>query len=500
MQAEGDMWKPNRVLVATVFWVLVLSVAASAVAQTGVEAIGVVDRSRGYAAEFAAVEGPAAVRLNPVDLQFVRRVIVLAKDPLKPGWIPLYEGPAREVIQVRYEGTPISVELFWTGTLPDGRGTITWEKKLNVQEGTQRWQYHLGPSYLTGGVHPAMGPDGTIYVTGSGMTATWKSKLAALTQAGSVKWVQDLPGGWASSPVVTPDGVVCVAVGKDILAFDPAGVKKWQYNAVYAVGRLAVGADGTIYTYHVEAGAYQRQTLAISSGGGPKWSTIMRLDNQYFVGESIAVTNQAVVVVGRNLAGGPGRVFFLDPARGGVTSTVSFTGQVTAGVATGADGTVYLPTVGPNQLVGVRADGSMVWRRDMTGPIGIPTLGADGSIYVVQFNRGLLGLAGDGSLRWAAADAPGAHASAVAADGTIYFGGGYSGPAWAPFVAVRPDGSVKWRLNIPTGAGSPLIGPDGVIYVAGGEHITAVWGSSAPGSTPWPRGLGGSTNASRVGR
>ena len=90
---------------------------------------GIVDRARGYSADFAAVTGPATITIPAADLGIINRVVVTAKDPYRFGWITLYDGRAQSTIQVNYAGTPLMLELAWTGSLADGHGTIAWESK-----------------------------------------------------------------------------------------------------------------------------------------------------------------------------------------------------------------------------------------------------------------------------------------------------------------------------------------------------------------------------------
>lgn len=90
---------------------------------------GIVDKARGYSGDFAFVTGPATITIAPADLGAIHRVIVSAKDPYRPGWITLYDGKAEPTLQVNYAGTPLLLELLWSGSLPDGHGTIAWNSK-----------------------------------------------------------------------------------------------------------------------------------------------------------------------------------------------------------------------------------------------------------------------------------------------------------------------------------------------------------------------------------
>ena len=90
---------------------------------------GIVDKARGYSADFALVTGPATITISPADLPIIARVVISAKDPYRRGWITLYDGQPAPSIQVNYEGTPLLLELLWSGELVDGKGLISWGDK-----------------------------------------------------------------------------------------------------------------------------------------------------------------------------------------------------------------------------------------------------------------------------------------------------------------------------------------------------------------------------------
>ena len=114
-------------------------------------------------------------------------------------------------------------------------------------------------------------------------------------------------------------------------------------------------------------------------------------------------------------------------------------GSIMAGVAMGADGTIY---VGWNEYPARRShwyalspQGGMLWTLDLPNII------------------------------WTT--------PAIGADGTLYFGSGMRAPG--SLVAVDPAGFVRWVLDGLDGiSSSPAIGPDGTIHVAGGHHVHAV--------------------------
>lgn len=87
---------------------------------------------------------------------------------------------------------------------------------------------------------PAIGPDGTIYVS--------SSSLYALNPDGSIKWTYKSENGWIfGPPVVAGDGSILIHDSKDWLcAINPDGSEKWTLDGV-ANFSPAIANDGTIY-------------------------------------------------------------------------------------------------------------------------------------------------------------------------------------------------------------------------------------------------------------
>jgi hypothetical protein len=110
--------------------VAILLLLLGALALTaGTVPYGIVDKARGYSADFAPVTGPATITIPQADLGTITRVVISAKDPYRFGWITLYDGKAQSTHPVNYAGTPLLLELSWSGSLADGHGTIAWESK-----------------------------------------------------------------------------------------------------------------------------------------------------------------------------------------------------------------------------------------------------------------------------------------------------------------------------------------------------------------------------------
>ena len=114
--------------------------------------------------------------------------------------------------------------------------------------------------------------------------------------------------------------------------------------------------------------------------------------------------------------------------------------SIRAGVAIGADGTIY---------VGWNDDPAQTSHWYALSPRG-------GILWTVHV---------PGLTQWGM--------PAIGADGTLYFGSGIGSAG--SLVAVDPGGSILWILDgLDRISSSPAIGPDGTIHVAGGRHVYAV--------------------------
>jgi len=372
------------------------------------------------------------------------------------------------------------------------------------EEGDILWQVEIQglgvePLALS---HPAIAPDGTIYVTAMGTTGTWTSRLVALRPDGTEKWHVDSSCGWMGHPQVAADGTIYVTLcGKMLTAFSPSGAKKWEFDAGHALGGIAVDATGNVYGFHYESGEYRRTVFSLTPAGVGRWVVYLISSNSaYYNGAALVVGTGGRVYMSASSSGSPDKLFALNSATGAKVWEATVKGTVNAGaMAIGSDGTIYVPLTAsasaPPHLVAVSAAGSILWDRTVSNGPSAPTLGADGTVYSVLVNQGLTAFdPATGAQLWMSGDAPGSRGNAVAANGVVYYGGSYIGPAWAPFIATNGDGTIRWRANIPCAVGSPAIASDGTVIVTGGTTVTALRGSAALASSDWPRALNGNRN------
>jgi outer membrane protein assembly factor BamB len=174
---------------------------------------------------------------------------------------------------------------------------------------------------------------------------------------------------------------------------------------------------------------------------------------------------------------------FQPPGAGGVQSTP----------AVANDGTLYAAFTtgeGPEDhstLYAVDASGQARWSLDLgSGAPASPTLGGDGSVYVITGAGRLLAISPTGKTLWSAQVGPTVNAApAVGLDGTVYVASMDD-----RLYAVRPSsGEVAWTFRFGgfpgddgvVSSAAPTVGPDGTIYVV----ATNVYALTPDGDLTW---------------
>jgi hypothetical protein len=251
------------------------------------------------------------------------------------------------------------------------------------------------------------------------MILFFMSFSASAAEDGTLKWKYSSTTGWMENPLsIGPDGTIYIGVrnsesGSDALhAIRPEGNQKWQL-LVDNAGYITIGANGTIYMSSVW-GLY-----AINPNGTQKW--------------------------------------YLEDL---------------GGYAIGADDTLYFPSYGDEDPTGylyaINPDGTQKWVLALDIDMGLPIIGADGTIYAGS--NSLYAINPDGTQKWALLNDSGGRPRAIGPDGTIY-------AARDPdLLAINPDGTLNWAFRFDEWGlyGGPVVGPDGTIYVVSADGLHAI--------------------------
>ena len=306
--------------------------------------------------------------------------------------------------------------------------------------------------------------------------------------------------------MISADGTIYVVGYYKLYAFNPDGTKKWEWTTPTSgdpyphaqVYGATLGPDGTIYITHCGSGAYHRYLFAINPNGGVKWAKDLAEPNTGNGAKGLTVGRNGVLYTLQYAYQPSGRswtLFAYNPDNGSVLWTVDLGGYDvnTDGFAVGSDGTIYVPSYSNGgRIFAISSNGVVAWEYDGIPDPGIPSIGPDGTLYVVgssgYVDGDLYALTSSGALKWHKGNAAASSGVAVAANGTIY--GSLIFAADTRFAAVNSsNGSAKWTLNIPANSGSPAIAADGTIYVTTSDPVgvIAVHGSSPLAASSWPR-------------
>ena len=161
-----------------------------------------------------------------------------------------------------------------------------------------------------------------------------------------------------------------------------------------------------------------------------------------------------------------------------------------AGVAIGADGTIYVgwndAPAQTSHWYALSPQGGLLWTVDVPGLTGggMPAIGVDGTLYFgsrVGSGGSLVAVDPGGSIRWILGGLdPISSSPALGPDGTIHVAGGRH------VHAVDPQGEILWTYETPVRTfafSSPAVASDGTIYVGGDDH--ALHAINRDGSPQW---------------
>jgi outer membrane protein assembly factor BamB len=379
------------------------------------------------------------------------------------------------------------------------------------QPGKLRWVCPL-PMTATNGngsgidSSPAIGPDGTVYVTTAGNT------LYAINPTnGAIEWTNSDGVGSrtysdnllaTSSPSVDSNGVIYIGTDDGrVLAINTNGVTIWtNYPGEEIHSVVAIPGNGALY---VNVGSYESPSLfAFNSSGATNWSSTIDTEGDGCSSPSV---------------GSDGTVYsepsaFLNPMQATMTAFSSNGSplwtypfgllesfpqhSLCPSPALGSDGTLYFAG-NDSWVYALNPNGTPKWIYDIsdfenntsgalvTNIESSPAIGSDGTVYFGADDYNLYAVT-NGVLKWVFTNAQNILISspAIAADGTIYIGSlDYN------LYAVT-NGVLSWVFTNATNyvLSSPAVASDGTVYFTSEDgNLYAVYGS-APLDTnsPWP--------------
>jgi outer membrane protein assembly factor BamB len=254
----------------------------------------------------------------------------------------------------------------------------------------------------------------------------------------------------------------------------PDGVpgELWRAHASGEVGTAVVVGDELVYAGS-ENGfvtAFERETGALRwtfDTGAPEGSPFSVLDgDQLFV------------------AGSDGHARALDALTGEVVWTSPDNVLLGIAVVPGED-VLYVGGLEPYFVALSKADGSLVWRADLTAePSGRSPVYLNGTLYTGTGDGQILALNGaDGSQLWATATGGAFVGSIASHDGLIIGPGGYADAGGLLFAIDAESGELLWTVEGPEGW-APATGY-GDLIIAQGEGGTWRALSRTDGALVW---------------
>jgi hypothetical protein len=338
-----------------------------------------------------------------------------------------------------------------------------------------------------------------------------------------VKWVLPLGfEGVRQCPAVGPDGTIYVSGYSSLSAVSPEGVLRWRYDELYFPGSPVIGPDGTVY---INGGTYDC-VRALRPDGSLKWADTADRSTQH---------SPAVDVDGTVYFGTYDSAVALNPD-GSVKWRAALPGCAIASPVITTDHKILFPTSG-GQVCALHTDGSTVFTAVQLGDIRWVTAGPDRFFYVVA-GRTLIAVGPYGARQWTRL-LPGnvTHSPAICGDGNIIvpFDSGFGRPPGLEVVtpagefgnahwfdvgvspaapAIDAEGNIvigvdswhegfsefsfldaalhaRWSFDAGEAAASPAtIVQDGTVYVGAGSwdgYLYALKGTSGPAASPWSK-------------
>ncbi len=265
------------------------------------------------------------------------------------------------------------------------------------KEGKLLWTSELGP--FGGGTYggPAIGPDGTIYVSFSGGSGS-PAGFAAISPDGKIKWTRpwEQTSRYDTGPVVAVDTTIYVG-GSYLYAIRPNGSTKWQYKGEnkFMESRPLLGIDGTIYAMDGAGNIF-----ALSPEGKLKWKNAEGLVNDSYMVASI--DGQTIYAPGRDST-----IMALDAQSGSKHWSVQTHTHEYPKIAVDNQNNIYFYGYDQHKsgfIYSISPAGQVRWRYQLkynyNGSCNGITLDYNGNIYFCFRTTGIIALDYAGKERW----------------------------------------------------------------------------------------------------
>lgn len=397
---------------------------------------------------FGALQGSAHVTIGGVAAPFTRW-----SDTLVAAYVPESAAIGIGNVQVVDSGGAASNLAALTVTARPG------------QMGQVRWRFQVDADYIP--TRPAVGSDGTVYASDS------YGHLYAVDSTGGLKWIFNGSGANVS---LGEDGTIYVGGTRNIIALNPNGTVKWQFDenpSAFILLGPNVGPDGNIYAVGNEG----LGVFSLTPQGSLRWSLAEPYDRPI-------VSYQEIVFA---TSPQPRLFFHADRHLRAVslngTEIFSYSDALVNAdpqPAIAPDGSLY-SNVSSTMLGALDANGSLRWHLfDFSNVMSTPDVGPDGTIYDGQDLSYLYAVNNNGTIRWQYTDSGIMFGPVVSPRNDLLMVGGlvtYGQPGF--FAAVSTTGSLIWKELLPVENGFNIWPMSRARFTGDGQ--TAYFGMSIAG-------------------
>lgn len=306
-----------------------------------------------------------------------------------------------------------------------------------------------------------------------------------------IKWTQKLPDALSGTPALGKDGTIYVTTrGGAVYALDRSGAIEWAYRAdQYDLpSGLVLDGDDNLYFFTL------RKAFSLTALGKKRWEVECSPAKTFRPMQASALAQGVVYATcGENLsalnADNGHELWKLPIFQWEPTPVVLKNGAILSShawelVAVDANGNTLWKFPPPNDVAKPRRPGLVV---DQPLYSSLIAVGPDDSFYVGSGDGEFSAFSAQGTLKWTYDAGPlkginFASSPVIASDGTVI-----AVSTQATVYAFTPDGAVKWNVDLRDPVRniahpSPVLGSDGTIYVLCEGKLVAL---SSAGKTIW---------------
>jgi outer membrane protein assembly factor BamB len=345
------------------------------------------------------------------------------------------------------------------------------------------WELQVGQYIIS---TPAIDPGGNVYVTVSGNMVNADvsgGKLVCANSNGVKRWSFSTRCDIKSSPAISDDGTIYFgARDRKLYSITPGGKLRWSFTTgAWVDATPAISSNGVVY-----CGSWDQKFYALNPNGTKQWE---------FATDGPIDSSAAIAEDGTIYFGSHDKKFYALKPDGSVKWTFTTDGAIISSPALNCDGTIYFTSVDGRFYV-LNPDGSKKSAWWTGGTLAAsPVLDGEGNIYI-GVNNTIQELKPDGTKKWLFGYPPVEGSAALAADGTVYFGGVNEGAG--VLYGFNPEGVLLSYTIVPGGVtGSATIAPNGMTCV-GGYALHAFKGPAGLAKACWPKFHGGLRQTGRL--